>query len=124
MAKIMVIDDETPVRGILKEILEEEHEILEASDGEEAVKIFMQSPVDLIITDLVMPNKSGIDLIIELKKNCPALPILAISGGGDITGRFDYLQIAKLIGANAILSKPFQNSEIKQRVSSMLAAAD
>lgn len=121
MARILIIDDEVSIRGILREILEQEnHEVVEASNGIEAAKKFKEYPFELIITDLVMPGKSGIELIIELQNVAPDIPILAISGGGGITGRFDYLQIAKLIGAKAIMTKPFKNDEVKQKVSSML----
>ena len=119
----MAIDDESPIRGILRELLEEEeHEIVEACNGNDATKKLSIESVDMVITDLVMPEKSGIDLILELKQEYPDLPILALSGGGGITGRFDYLQIAKLIGANAIMNKPFQNNEVKQKVSDMLVS--
>lgn len=123
MATIMVIDDEAPVRGVLRELLEQDgHKVLEACDGSEAIALIRQISVDLIITDLVMPNKSGIDVIMEIKNAMPALPIIALSGGGGIkTGRFDYLQIAKLIGANQIMSKPFAGADIRKQVNDMLA---
>lgn len=120
MAKIMVVDDEHSVRNMLREMLERDHEVVEASNGQEAYDSYLQEPTDMIITDLVMPEKSGIDLIMDLKRKYPQIRILAISGGGGITGRFDYLPIAKLIGAEAILSKPFHAGELRKKIDYVL----
>lgn len=123
MAKIMIVDDEDPVRAMLKEMLNMlDHEISEATNGREAIEKYCNQPVDLIITDLVMPDKSGIDLIMELKEEFPDVRVLAISGGGGITGRFDYLPIAQLLGADFILKKPFQMKELCNKVESLLVA--
>jgi YesN/AraC family two-component response regulator len=123
MAKILVVDDENTIRVMLRGMLEKEgHEILDASNGVEACDMYRENPVDLIITDLVMPERSGIDLILDLKAEFPMIRIMAISGGGGITGRFDYLPIAKLIGAKYVLSKPFHKPELQSMVSMVLAA--
>jgi len=123
MARILVIDDETPIRSMLRDVLEQDsHEVKEACNGKEAFSIFRESEFDLIITDLVMPEKSGIDLIMELKKEFPDIKVIAISGGGGITGRFDYLPIAKLIGAKAILNKPFHMNELRETITETLSA--
>jgi len=95
--------------------------VLDAENGVEAVKICMDTNIDLLITDIVMPEKHGIDLIMELSEKLPDLPIIAISGGGGVTGRFDYLEIAPLVGANNVLRKPFQASELRQLVEGILA---
>lgn len=123
MAKILLVDDEDSVRVLLKEMLRmSNHEITEAKNGREAYEKYCAQPADLIITDLVMPDKSGIDLIMELKEKDPNARILAISGGGGITGRFDYLPIAQLLGANCVLKKPFQMNDLCSRVEEILAA--
>ena len=67
-----------------------------------------------------MPEKSGLDLIMELRKINPEIKVIAISGGGGIKGRFDYLPIAKLVGAVKVLKKPFQIAEVKAAVASLL----
>jgi len=124
MAKILIVDDEDSVRSVLKDVLDDNgHDIYEAGDGKEAYKIFNDNPIDLIITDLIMPEKNGIDLIMELKQQHPDLKILAISGGGGITGRFDYLPIAKLVGANIVINKPFNIGEIRAKVIELLTQA-
>ena len=121
MARILIVDDEQPVRALVREMLAlDRHDILEAADGAEARALYEEQEVDLVITDLVMPDKSGIDLIMELRERDPDVRILAISGGGGITGRFDYLPIAELIGARSILRKPFQMGDLRAKVSELL----
>ena len=123
MTNILVVDDEAPVRNLLKDVLEKEgYTVFTAETGVKASTIYDSNDIDLIITDLVMPEKGGIDLIMELKKKEPNIKVIAISGGGGITGRFDYLPIAKLVGASEIISKPFQVTEIRAQVAKMLAA--
>lgn len=78
--------------------MQDTHEVYEAQDGIEAYQVYKENPVELLITDLVMPGKSGIELIMQLMDETPDVRILAISGGDGITGHFDYLPIAKLIG--------------------------
>ena len=123
MANILVVDDEAPVRNLLSDVLEKEgYTVFTAETGVEASAVYDSNTIDLIITDLVMPEKGGIDLIMELKKKDPDIKVIAISGGGGITGRFDYLPIAKLVGATEIIAKPFQVTEIRAQVAKMLAA--
>ncbi|MDH5785990.1 MAG: response regulator [Chromatiales bacterium] len=123
MTQIMVVDDEAPVRNLLSDVLEKEgYEVFTAETGAEASEIFNSHNIDLIITDLVMPVKGGIDLIMEVKKKDKDTKIIAISGGGGITGRFDYLPIAKLVGATEIIAKPFRVAEIRSQVAKILAA--
>ena len=122
MSKILVVDDEKNIRNILCESLKKDaHELYEASSGQEALDLLDVNPVDLLITDLVMPGKTGLDLIMEIKEKIPDLNIIAISGGGGINGRFDYLPIAQLIGANNIIRKPFSVADIKKMVGELLA---
>lgn len=124
MAKILVVDDEDSVRFVIKETLEQErHEVVEARTGNEALEVFERKPAELVITDLVMPDKNGIDLILELKNRYPNVRILAISGGGGLNGRFDYIPIAELIGARSVMRKPFNIIELKQTVKELLTAA-
>lgn len=122
MARILVVDDEQNIRNILcASLKKEEHEVYEASSGMDATSMLDERDFDLMITDLVMPEKSGIDLIMEIKEKQPDLTIIAISGGGGINGRFDYLPIAQLIGADNIIRKPFSVAEIKQTVHTLLS---
>ena len=121
MSRILVVDDEQPVRKMICSIFKfDPYEFIEASNGEEAMQICNDTELDLLITDIVMPEKHGIDLIMEVSKKFPKLPVIAISGGGGVTGRFDYLEIAELVGANNILRKPFGTNELRNLVKNIL----
>ena len=74
------------------------------------LRVFMKNPVDLVVTDLVMPEKEGIEIIIELRRNFPDLKIIAISGGGTVGGS-QYLDVAGKLGADKILGKPLKLRE-------------
>ncbi len=122
MASILVVDDEAQIRDLLKHMLTASgHQVLLAENGNEGCRLYRQHQPDLLITDLVMPEQNGIDMILELKKAFPAMRVVAISGGGGITGSFDYLPIAKLVGARHILKKPFGMQDLKAAVEDVLA---
>lgn len=118
MATVLVVDDEDSVRELVIAMIEPlGYDIVEATNGEEASAACKATTLDLIITDIVMPDKNGIDFIMEVKKEYPDVPVIAISGGGGIAGRYDYLKIAKLVGAHNILKKPFDAKELRTAVS-------
>ena len=117
MAQILVVDDEDMLRAMLKQALTKDgHTVLEARNGLEALDVAKQNEIDLIITDLVMPEKNGLDLIMGLKNLKKNAPVLAISGGGGIDSNYDYLSVAKLIGATAVFSKPLDLSAFRSEV--------
>jgi len=118
--RILIVDDEPGLRKLVTAILGSEgNTIDEAENGAKALKMVSENVYDLIITDLVMPEVNGIDLIMALKDRQYPGKIIAVSGGGGITGRFDYLEISEIIGANSILSKPFTEDDIKDLISSL-----
>ncbi len=122
MSKILIVDDELSVRKMIKKILgKSDSELLDAENGVQALSICRNNNIDLLITDIVMPEKHGIDLIMQLLKEQPELPIIAISGGGGISGRFDYLEIVELLNVKSILRKPFTASELRESVTSAMA---
>jgi len=121
MARILVVDDEELARFTIRDILETAgHEVDEATNGNEAISSQTADPFDLIITDIVMPEKEGVETIIELKRDYPDLKIIAISGGGR-TKNVDYLKLADEFGADKILAKPFSEEELLERVDACLA---
>ena len=92
MARILIIDDEEKFRKMLRQMLERAgHEVVEAPDGKEGVKLYREKLTDLIITDIFMPEKEGIQTIKELKRDFPEAKIIAISGGGR-NGLFYFLK--------------------------------
>jgi DNA-binding response OmpR family regulator len=120
MARILIIDDEPQIRSMLTIMLERDgFEVLEAPDGVEGIKVYRQNPADLIITDLIMPNKDGIGMIIDLKKEFPDVKIIAMSGGG-LNKPDGYLKGAKKLGASCTLTKPIDREEMLRAVRDIL----
>jgi YesN/AraC family two-component response regulator len=116
MARILIIDDEPQIRSMLKLMLERDgYEVVEAPDGVEGIKIYRQNQADLIITDLIMPNKDGIGMIIDLKEEFPDVKIIAMSGGG-LNKPDGYLKGAKKLGAACTLTKPIDREEMLKAV--------
>ncbi len=123
MASILVIDDEGSVRDTIRLMLEQRgHRIHTVSEGGTGVMYVAASPVDLVITDMLMPGQEGIETIRNLRRRSTDLPILAISGGGR-TGFHEALEAARLFGANETLSKPFDMQQLFDKVDSLLKAA-
>jgi len=105
--QVLVIDDDVAVRQTIALLLEDAGiEVLQAADGMEGLKVFQRSRPDLIVTDIIMPEKEGIQTILDIRKLDQKLPIIAISGGGRI-GNTDFLEIAARLGATVTLPKPF-----------------
>ena len=120
MASILVIDDEGSVREAIRLILEPRgHRIHAVAEGGTGVMYVASTPVDLVITDMLMPGHEGIETIRDLRRHSGDLPILAISGGGS-TGFRDALDAARLFGANATLPKPFDMQALVAKVDALL----
>jgi DNA-binding NtrC family response regulator len=123
MAKILIIDDDDQMRSMLLQMLARAgHEVVEARNGMEGIALFRATPTELIITDLIMPEKEGIETIIELRKEFPEVRIIAISGGGK-TGLLDFLPLAKRLGAARTLAKPFERHTLVEAVEEVLGMA-
>ena len=118
--RILVIDDEESIRESLKEMFEREgYNVIIASDGKEGTELFNKHKVALVITDIVMPEKEGIETIIGLKKVSPDIKIIAISGGGRISAE-DYLGTAKSLGVKYTFEKPFKHEKLIAAVHELL----
>jgi len=122
MAKILVIDDEEQLRDLLKQMLTRDgHEVVTACDGVEGTRCFDTFHPDVVITDIIMPNKDGIEVITELLCRDSTIAIIAISGGRRaITAEFN-LESAELLGVKGILSKPFTREQLREAVQLALA---
>jgi len=122
MARILVIDDDHAVRLTIQVILEREgHEIICATDGDQGLSAFASTSPQLIITDIIMPNKEGLDTIMQIRARDTTTPIIAMSGGGRV-GNADFLKMAARLGANEILPKPFERQHLTAAVQRLLAA--
>lgn len=105
MARILIIDDEPPIRTLLRLALESVgHEVVEAQDGRIGLTLYRQNPTDLIITDILLPELNGLDVILDLVHEFLDVKVIAMSG---CTEQGHYLNTAKLLGARQTLQKPF-----------------
>lgn len=106
MPNVLLIDDDENLRGILVIAMEQAgHTVFQAEDGQKGVELARSKPVDIVLTDLVMPVQEGVETIMTLRRERPRLPIIAMSGG--VSNSKLYLDIAGKIGAKRMLPKPF-----------------
>ena len=120
MAQILVIDDDDQFRVMLKQMLTRNgYEVLEAPNGHEGLKLYREKKPELVITDIIMPEKEGIELIIELKREYPEVKVIAMSGGGRVKPD-SYLDTAKILGAIRTFQKPFSMKDLLKTVESEL----
>ena len=118
MVSILIIEDEEQIRGLLAAMLEEAgYHVMCAGNGAEGLRLFEQKSFDLVITDIMMPEKDGIETIRELKRESPQMKIIAITG---YRGRFNRLPAAEFLGAELTLMKPFTRAELLGKVHELL----
>lgn len=116
MKRILIVDDDVQMREMLRQMLEREgYSVADAPDGKVAMKLFGEEPADLVITDLIMPEKEGIEMIREFRRDFPEVKIIAMSGGGFI-GPETYLKIAKGMGAMRTFAKPVGREELLEAI--------
>jgi CheY-like chemotaxis protein len=130
MASILIIDDEEDIRDALQMVLERAgYEVKVASNGDEAIELQREQPAQLVITDIIMPEKDGVLTIKEMREEYPGLRIIAISGGGGVEplaykpGAITttaYLAAAKEVGADRVFTKPFDRKDLIQAVADLL----
>ena len=121
MATILVIDDDAAMRRlILRALGTAKHDLIEAEDGQEALTLVDEHKPDLIITDILMPRKEGIETMREVGERAPDTKIIAISGGG-MSHNLMFLDVAKAFGAAAVIAKPFRASELVETVERVLS---
>jgi CheY-like chemotaxis protein len=120
MTSILVVDDQKELRTVVSRVLTEaNYQVVEAEDGEAALAAFRANPPTLVITDIIMPGKAGIEVIATMKRERPDVKVLAMSGGGR-THVMDFLAIARKVGADAALEKPFRKSDLLARVAELV----
>jgi DNA-binding NarL/FixJ family response regulator len=111
MPRILIIEDDIQLQEMLQQMLTHEgYEVQVASNGIEGIRCYHKTPADLVITDIIMPEKSGIETISELKETYPEVTIIAMSGGG--RADIKLLEIAETLGAQRTLNKPFPREEL------------
>ncbi|MCP4265200.1 MAG: response regulator [Candidatus Brocadiaceae bacterium] len=122
MSRVLVIDDEAQVRKLLRKILEAEgYQVADAPNGKVGMEFCRVERFDLVITDIIMPEKEGIEVIGELLDNFPETKIIVISGGSRNLNADNLLVSAKKIGADCVISKPFNVDELLNEVRLVLS---
>ncbi|MFA5265110.1 MAG: response regulator [Opitutaceae bacterium] len=122
MSKILIAEDEVFLRTLITQVLTKDgHQVFGAQDGQEAIDLYDRLVPDLLITDLIMPGKEGIETIIELHQRDSQLRIIAMSGGCRGNSNAN-LNMALKLGADCVLPKPFTVDELKSTVTTLLAS--
>lgn len=121
MPSVLVIDDEEQVRQLIRETLEEAgYEVQEARDGKEGLDHYRTKPADLVIMDILMPGQDGLESIMTLRREFPASRVIAMTGGSDMIGILNFLDVAKMLGASRTLQKPFEMQTLVDAVAAEL----
>lgn len=124
MYTILIIDDDAQVREMLKKMFTRAgYQVLTAKDGKEGLNLFEVSAVDLVVTDLIMPEKEGIETIIALRQLKSDAKIIAISGDGQENST-SYLNMATKLGAQRAFAKPLQRKELLDAIHSLLTLTE
>ncbi len=122
MARILVIDDcKETCEAVAAMMKQEGHEVMTAADGLDGAQIYRFNEVDLIITDIVMPRRDGIQTIVDLWQDYPDMKVIAISGGSDEADPEPLLDGARLFGAIRTFKKPFSRKDLVSTVNELLA---
>ena len=121
MVRILVIDDDDQIRVLLGILLRRAgYEVVEAANGSEGLKLFRASPADLILTDILMPEKGGLETIQEVRRDFPKVKVIALSGGFKRTENPN-LPITEVLGVQRIVTKPFAPEDLLKTVREVLA---
>ena len=123
MPSILVVDDEDQIRHLIRETLEQAgYHIAEACDGKEALQQYRLAPADLVIMDILMPNQDGLETTVALRREFPDVKVIVITGGSDMIGMLNFLDVAKMLGAHSTLQKPFEMKTLLDTVQAELQA--
>jgi len=121
MARILVIDDEPHIRTLVEAFLSQDgHEVDLAVNGKEGLTLIERNHYDLLLTDVVMPEKDGLELIMDLKGRVPRIRVIVMSGGGTRLNIQNYLEMARLLGADRVLPKPLDFLKLQNAVKEVL----
>jgi DNA-binding response OmpR family regulator len=120
--RICLIEDDKPLRTALARYLTRTgYEVVEAEHGRKALEAMAVKSVDLVITDMIMPEMDGVETLVALRRDYPKVKIIAITGGGIRTAE-QYLQLAQMLGAHKTFAKPLVPQELLAAISSLIGA--
>jgi CheY-like chemotaxis protein len=123
MSSILIVDDEDQLRKLMCETLKRAgYHVMEARDGKEALRQYRLAPADLVVMDILMPNKDGLEATVTLRGEFPNVKIIAITGGSDMIGILNFLDVAQMFGAHRALQKPFEMKALLDTVQVELQA--
>lgn len=123
MAHILVVDDEPSLLFLFKQFLEDKgYSVATAADGREGMRLIREHKPDLIITDIMMPEMDGLEVVQEIRSRHHDIPVIAISGGMK-GGRLNFLPHAKKLGAHRVFEKPVELAQLLQAIQELLAAS-
>ena len=121
MSSILVVDDEDQIRHLIRETLEQSgYHVTEARDGKEALQQCRLAPADLVIMDTLMPDQDGMETTATLRREFPNVKVIAITGGSEMIGILNFLDVAKMLGAHRALQKPFEMTTLLDTVEAEL----
>jgi CheY-like chemotaxis protein len=114
--RVLLIDDELMVRKIVRKMLERVgHEVVDVENGRMGLDRLERAPFDLIVTDIIMPDVEGIEVLMTVRERHPSIAVVAMSGGGRM-GNVDFLEVARKLGAAATLEKPFTQDALLKAI--------
>lgn len=121
--EVLLIDDDAAMRSMLvRAVTRAGYVVHEAADGREGLKILANHPVALVVTDIIMPDMEGVELILRMRKTHPNLPVIAMSGGGRMSPN-GYLDVARACGATRTLAKPFDIEQLLEWMAEVIAGS-
>ncbi len=124
MARVLLVEDNPVLQTSLSLILGVQgHEVVEATDGKQALEHLRRQAVDVVLTDVLMPEVDGLEMLRTMRREFPQVPVIAMSGGSPRLSGDNVLHMAGLLGARAILSKPFTTEELRDALAQALAGS-
>lgn len=121
MKRILIVDDDEHIRKMLSRFFKSEgYDVALAADGNEAIKSYHAHHPDLVIMDIIMPEREGMETIVELRHLSPDFKVIAISGGGEYTTSEENLEMAESLGAVRIVQKPIMPDELLKMVEELI----
>jgi CheY-like chemotaxis protein len=124
MSAVLLVDDDDSFRNAMVRILRGAgHSVQDLSSGQEVSRVLSESKVDVLVTDLIMPDVEGLETIRTVRRHHPALPIIAISGGGRLTPS-SYLSMARGVGASQVLAKPFEPAALVAMIETLIPRSE
>ena len=123
MPSVLVVDDEAQIRGVIRDALEQAgYAVEEARGGREGLDRYRLNPADVVLMDILMPDQDGLESILAFRREFPSSRVIAMTGGSDMIGVLNFLEVAKMLGACGALQKPFETQALLNAVAAEVTA--